>query len=72
MSELMCDLEFVRAYIDDVAILSQGTWEDHVAKVEKVLTRLEDAGLKEFEYLGYVLTQDGVKPIQKKVKACLI
>ena len=76
MSELMCDLEFVRAYIDDVAILSQSTWEDHVAKVDKVLTRLEDAGLKvnglksffgrkEFEYLGYVLTQDGVKPIQK-------
>ena len=82
MSDLMCDLEYVRAYIDDVAILSQGTWEDHVAKVDKVLTRLEDAGLKvngmksffgrkEFEYLGYILTQDGVKPIQKKVQGML-
>jgi hypothetical protein len=66
----MCDLEFARAYINDVTILSQGMWEDHVAKIDKVLTGLEDAGLKvnglesffgckEFEYLGYyVLIQD--------------
>jgi hypothetical protein len=82
MSELMRDLHYVRAYIDDVAILSTTTWEDHLEKVDIVLTRLEDAGLKvnglksffgrkEFEYLGYVLTPDGVKPIQKKIQAVL-
>ena len=78
----MRDLEYVRAYIDDIAILSKHTWEDHLSKVDKVLTRLEDAGLKvnglksffgrkEFEYLGYVLTPTGIKPIETKVKAML-
>ena len=46
MSELMHDLEYVRAYIDDVALLTSSTWEDHLTKVDTVLTRLEEAGLK--------------------------
>ena len=46
MSDLIRDLEFVRAYIDDVATLTKSTWEDHLAKVDIVLTRLENAGLK--------------------------
>ncbi len=82
MSGLMEDLEYVRTYIDDVAILSQDTWEDHLVRVDKVLTRLQEAGLKvnglksffgrkELKFLGYVLTQDGVKPLQKKVDAIL-
>ena len=59
MSTLMQDLEFVRAYIDDLLILTKGSWTDHVAKVDEVLTRLRKAGLKSFfgkaelEYLGY-------------------
>ena len=79
---MMADLEFVRAYINDVAVLSTSSWEDHLKKVDKVLTRLEDAGLKvnglksffgrkEFEYLGYILTPNGVKPLEKKVQAML-
>ena len=82
MSELMCDLDYVCAYIDDVAILSKNTFDDHLTKVDKVLTRLEEAGLKvnglksffgrkEFEYLGCVLTPKGVKPVQKKVEGML-
>ena len=82
MSDLMHDLEYVRAYIDDVAILTKGTWAEHLEKVDIVLTRLGDAGLKvnglksffgrkEFEYLGYVLTPEGVKPIESKVQKIL-
>ena len=78
----MCDFEFVRAYIDDVAILSTSTWNDHLDKVDQVLTRLGEAGLqvnglksffrrKEFEYLGYILTPNGVEPISKKVQGML-
>jgi hypothetical protein len=48
-----------------------------------VLTRLRDAGLKvnaakslfcthEKEYLGYILTREGIKPQPKKVQAILM
>jgi hypothetical protein len=46
MSMLMQDLEFVRAYIDDLLILSKGNWQDHLEKLDEVLTRLEKSGLK--------------------------
>ena len=82
MSELMQDLECVRAHIDDVALLTISTWEDHLTKVDTVLTRLKTAGLKvnglksffgrsELECLGHMLTQEGVKPLKKKVDAML-
>jgi hypothetical protein len=52
------------------------------SKMETVLTRLRDAGLKvdaakslfcahEIEYLGYILTREGIKPQPKKVQAIL-
>ena len=82
MSGLMHDLEFVRAYIDDVAVLTHKDWSDHLTKLDIVLTRIENAGLKvnglksffgrkEFEYLGYILTPHGVKPIPSKVTRML-
>jgi hypothetical protein len=51
-------------------------------KLRKVLTRLQDAGLKvnadkskfcahETEYLGYILTRDGIKPQSNKIEAIL-
>ena len=82
MSELMQGLEYVRAYIDDVAIFGNASWEEHLTQVDTVLQRLRDAGLKvnglksffgmkEVEYLGYILTQNGVKPQPKKVEGLL-
>ena len=63
MGELLGDLEHVRAYIDDLLIISKGTYEDHLEKLEEVFRRLQDAGVKvnavktafgktELEYLG--------------------
>eukprot|EP00804_Cyclotella_cryptica_P018017 CCRYP_008298-RA/>CCRYP_008298-RA protein AED:0.45 eAED:0.45 QI:0/0/0/0.5/0/0/2/0/240 len=46
MMELMAALEFVRAYIDDLLCITKGTLEDHLAKLELVLSRLQDANLK--------------------------
>ncbi len=51
--------------------------------METVLTRLHDPGLKvnaakslfcahEIEYLGYILTIEGIKPKPKKVQAILV
>jgi transposase InsO family protein len=82
MSELMEGLQYVRTYIDDLLIISNGTYEDHLTKLDTVLTRLKDAGLKvnapksffcqtELEYLGYWITREGIMPIQKKVDAIL-
>ena len=39
MNNLMSDLEFVRGYIDDLLIISKGDFDDHLAKLERVLLR---------------------------------
>ena len=40
MNELMEGLEFVRAYLDDLLIVTKGSFQDHLEKLEQVLTRL--------------------------------
>jgi hypothetical protein len=83
MLELMESLEYVRAYLDDLLYISKLSLEDHLENLEEVLRRLRDAGLKvkaakstfctlETEYLGYVLTRDGIKPQSNKVLAILV
>jgi hypothetical protein len=73
MMELMEDLEYVQAYLDDFLCISRSSLEDHLEKLKEVLRRLCDAGLKvnaekmtfcalKIEYLGYILTRDGIKP----------
>ncbi len=82
MLELMEDLEYVGAYLDNLLCISRSSLEDHLEKLEEVLRRLHDAGLKvnaekstfcalEIEYLGYILTRDGIKPQSNKVQAIL-
>ena len=82
MSELMVDLEFVRTYLDDLLTITKSNLSDHLDKIRKVLTRLREAGLKvnaekskfcahETDYLGYILTRDGIKPQSKKIEAIL-
>ena len=80
MSELMEGLESVRAYLDDLLVVTNGTFQDHINQLEKVFTRLRTAGFKinikksyfaypELEYLGYWITRDGIRPQDKKVEA---
>ena len=80
MSELMQGLDFVRTYLDDLLVLTKGTFEDHLINLEKVLIRLEEAGLKcnaeksffgkdSLEYLGYWISREGISPLPKKVEA---
>ncbi len=68
---------------DVVNIITRWTLDKHLQKMETVLTRLRDAGLKvnaakssfcahEIEYLGYILTWEGIKPQPKKVQAILV
>ena len=80
MSTLLGDLEYVRAYIDDLLITTKSNWEDHLHQVEIVFHRIQEAGLKinakksffgrdELEYLGYWISRKGIQPIAKKVEA---
>ena len=46
MMKLMESLEYVRAYIDDLLCISRESFDDHLDKLEEVLKRLRDAGLK--------------------------
>ncbi len=68
--------------MDDLLIITRRTLDKHLQRMETVLTRLRDAGLKvnaaklsfcahEIEYLGYILTREGIKPQPKKVQAIL-
>ncbi len=80
--DLMASLKVVQAYMDNLLIITREILEEHLQKMDTVLTRLHDAGLKvsaskslfcahEVEYLGCILTREGVKPQPKKVQAIL-
>jgi hypothetical protein len=77
MVQLFGDLNFVKCYLDDILIFTNGTFEDHMHKVLLVLQRLANKGLqinanksfwavKEVDYLGFRLTPEGVRPQPKK------
>ena len=76
----MLDLRLI-VYRDDILIYAK-TQAEHDGIVRKTLKRLQDNGLavaadkcvwraKEVEFLGYVLSRDGVKMAQDKVEAVL-
>ena len=46
MGDLFADQETVQACIHNLLVLTKGSWEDHLAKLEKVLCRLQNPGLK--------------------------
>jgi putative transposase len=78
----MAAVEYVRAYIDNLLVITKSSHDDHLDKLEQVFIRLHNAGLKinaaksffcaqETEYLGYILTRGRIKPQPKKVQAIL-
>ena len=82
MSGLMKDLVNVRTYLDDFLIITKSSFDEHLTQVGNVLRRLQGAGLwvnaaksffaeAEIEYLGYVITREGIKPQPEKVSAIL-
>ena len=64
MSKLTQDMEYVKTYLDDLLILANKTFKDHLLKLELVLERPSTVGMRvnaskskffaeEIEYLGY-------------------
>ena len=67
------------AYLDDIIIMSS-TVEQHIDRTDRVLQRIEDAGLKlnlhkchflqqSVEYLGHIVSSSGISPSPNKVTA---
>ena len=86
-AEVLSDLksdngrDFAEVYIDDVLIFSE-TLEEHLQHIRLVLERLKKAGLKlklskchflreSVEYLGHLITPQGLKPNPNQVKAVI-
>ena len=66
-------------YLDDIIIFSR-TFEEHLGRLESVLSRLRAGGLKlkvrkctfcapQVKYLGHVVSKDGLRPDESKVSA---
>ena len=64
MNDLFRIFELIRAYIDDLLILTKGYWIDHIQKLELTLNKFNGKGPKcnieksffrknEMEYLGF-------------------
>ena len=82
MMEIVGDLPYVRVYLDDVLITTNGDYVDHLTKLQVVLSRLEEYGFRanlrkcffaedKLDYLGYWITRKGIQPQPKKVEAIL-
>ena len=74
MNEMFRGIEFIRAYIDDILIITKGDWSDHLNKLELVLTYLKENGLNcniegsffgqtEVEYLDLWVTRTGTRTV---------
>jgi hypothetical protein len=45
MSKLFADLPYMKVFLDDLLIFSNGTFEDHLEKVKEALRRLHEKNL---------------------------
>ena len=79
MSDLVRDIEGVNVYMDDIVIYAS-TVEEHDSILDKVLSVIEESGLKlnkskctfcqtEIELLGFKVNSQGVSPSDEKVRA---
>ena len=79
VNKVIAGLEGCQGYIDDVIIYGD-TWEQHFTRVRNFLTRLRTAkltvnlvksefGCAKVRYLGYVVGQGEVSPVNAKINA---
>ena len=82
ISSIFSDLEQVIVYIDDICIITKGSFSEHLSLLNEVLQRLNKNNLKvhvkkckfccyETEFLGFKLTRQGLTPQQNKIEAIL-
>ena len=80
MHPLFSDLPNIEWFIDDIGIFSLGSFSEHLSHICQVLLRLErngfivnplkcDWAVQTTEYLGFLLTPAGNKPLPQKIHA---
>lgn len=81
LEQLFADLPHVGVFLDDI-IITGSTSQDHLSNLHKVFSRLQSHGLrvrkdkceffkKSVNYLGHVISKDGVSTCPDKVKAVI-
>ena len=70
------------AWLDDILVVTKGTKEQHKRELIDVLTKFKNAGYtlsenkteffkSEIEWVGHKINQNGITPLQDKLKAVL-
>lgn len=79
IDQVLRDLPFVYAYIDDLLVASNSA-EEHFSHLEQLFERLDEysvvinvnkcvLGADNVEFLGHFVTADGITPLPEKIKA---
>ena len=82
MDAILGDLPFVIIYIDDAVIATSGSFEHHLQALDQVFTRLRRSNVQvnakksdfcslQMEYLGFLLSAEGIRPDPRKVEAIM-
>jgi hypothetical protein len=76
-------MEYIKTYLDDLLILTNSNFNNHLLKLEMVLARLSTTGMgvniskskffaEQIEYLGCWITRQGIQPIRNKAEMTAI
>ena len=76
----MTGLACVRTYLDDLLVITSGSFHDHLQHVRIVMQTISEAGLRinadkstfcaiEIEYLCFWITRQGVQPMTNQIEA---
>ena len=79
LGQLFSDMENVLIYIDDILVVTHGSFEEHLEVLDKVFNRQIRKGMQvhprkcawfqdKVEYLRYVNNKEGIHPQNKKIE----
>ena len=66
-------------YLDEILVLMTSNWTDNLTRLDQVLIKLQEKGLKcniekvsfgqsDMEYLGYWVTHEILRPTEKNIR----
>ena len=79
INDVLKGCNFAMGYLDDIIIYSRSE-KEHLEHLEEIFTRLKTAGLKpklekccsfkkHIQYLGHLISADGIQPLPEKLKS---